>query len=308
MKKKLPLTKKLGLFLALAAGIGTTTYFVHAEKQSTKPAFHMLETKDLDDDEPLSSSCGGAERWAEKVFTDAVASHIDFAHPHNSSVTYLCSLPTITPTTYQARIEPNEDSVYTIICNITEFRPESDSDCHVVVTDGTNTMICEVPDVGCSSVSPSPKAKEFSICRAWIHKNLGYTINTSVSIAPVIITGVAYYDPPHGQSGAAPNNLELHGVISIGFYTPTGVTDIYANTGVNVYPNPSNGQFNVSLSNATGKPRIEVYNMLGQVVNQSMLNLDNTQVQMTGAPKGIYLYKILSEEGMPISSGKLIVE
>ncbi|HTB07055.1 MAG TPA: T9SS type A sorting domain-containing protein [Bacteroidia bacterium] len=308
MKKKLPLAKRLGLLVALMAGIGTATYYAHADKQDPKPAFHMLETKDLDDDEPLSASCGGAERWAEKVFTDAAASSIDFAHPHNSSVTHLVNLPTVTPTTYQARIQPQEDSVYTIICNITEFRPESDSDCHLVLTDGTNTMIGEVPDPGCSSVAVSPKVADFSTCRAWVHANLGYVINTSVSLPPVIITGVAYYDPPHGQSGAAPNNLELHGIISIGFYTATGVSDPYFATDVKVYPNPSNGLFNVSLTGVSDRTRIEVYNMFGQIVNQSTLEPTTTQINMTGAAKGIYLYKVITEEGQAINSGKLIIQ
>jgi type IX secretion system substrate protein len=308
MKKKLPLAKRLGLLVALMAGIGTATYYAHADKQDSKQAFHMLETDGEDDDEPLSSSCGGTERWDVKVFTDAAASGIDFAHPHNTSVTHLVNLPTVTPGSSQARITPQEDSVYTVICNITEFRPESDSDCHLVITDGTSTMIAEVPDPGCSTVSISPKASNFNTCRTWVHKNLGTVINTSVSLPPVIITGVAYYDPPHGQSGAAPNNLELHGVISIGFYVATGLSDPYFATDVKVFPNPSNGVFNVSMTGVSDRTRLEVYNMFGQIVNQSTLEQSNTQINMTGVAKGIYLYKVMTEEGQSIYSGKLIIQ
>src|SRR5947208_1737976 len=34
---------------------------------------------------------------------------------------------------------------------------------------------------------------------------------------PVEIIGVGYFDPPHGQVGRAPNNLEIHPILSITF-------------------------------------------------------------------------------------------
>jgi hypothetical protein len=33
----------------------------------------------------------------------------------------------------------------------------------------------------------------------------------------VTVRGIGYFDPPHGQAGAAPNGIELHPVVAISF-------------------------------------------------------------------------------------------
>lgn len=306
MKKlnKLSRIKKISLVLTLAIGITAFLSFTKFQQAHSKTNLEVMT--DGDDDEPLSSSCGGTERWSEKVFTDADAGSIDFAHPHISGITHIVGLPTVTPGSSQARILP-QDSVYTITCKITEFRPESDSDCHLVCTDGVNTMVCEVPDPGCSSVAASPKVADFITCRDWVHKNLGYVINTSVNIPTVVITGVSYYDPPHGQSGAAPNNMELHSVIDIHFQSVTGIPDLTPVTGVNVFPNPCNGAFNIALT-SQNKAQVLVYNMLGEEVYSGPLANGNNVINMTSSTKGVYLYKVISETGAFITSGKMMID
>ncbi len=297
--------KKIGLICSLAAGI--TVFLSFAQMQKAQSQSKLVVAEGTDDDEPLSSSCGGAERWSEKVFTDTGAVSIDFANPHSTSISYLIGLPTVTPSTYQNKIEPQEDSVYTVIVTIKEYRPESDSDMHLVITDATsNTMVAEIPDYGCSSVAVSPKAAEFAKCRDWAIANLGTVINTSVNIPKVVITGVSFYDPPHGQSGAAPNNMELHSVIDIHFYSAAGIDAVVDKNSANVFPNPSKGMFNVKIGIAKGK--LVVYNMLGQEVYNGELNSGNNQVNMLGQPSGMYLYKVLSEEDANVvSTGKMLI-
>ena len=34
---------------------------------------------------------------------------------------------------------------------------------------------------------------------------------------PVTVTGIAFFDPLHGQEGVAPNGIELHPVLMIDF-------------------------------------------------------------------------------------------
>jgi hypothetical protein len=306
MKKFTSLSKikKASALLLLVAGATVAVAITSLQSAHSQA---KLDVGDHDDDEPLSSSCGGTERWSEKVFTDADAGSIDFANPHQTGVTHLVGLPTVTPTSGNARIQPQEDSVYTVIVTIKEYRPESDSDCHLVITDGSsNTMVAEIPDPGCSSVAASSHKAAFILCREWAIKNLGTVINTSVNIPKVSITGVSFYDPPHGQSGASPNNMELHSVIDIHFYSPTGVDQIVDNYSASVFPNPSNGVFNVKLG--ANKGRLEVYNMLGQQVYTGELNNGNNTINMEGRSAGMYLYKVLSEEGGFISEGKMLIK
>ena len=78
---------------------------------------------------------------------------------------------------------------------------------------------------------------------------------------------------------------------------------------VKLFPNPSTGIFNFELHGVNTKAEIAVYNMLGEKV-YSKLTMDNSQltINLSEQPSGIYLYRIISESGIPIGQGKLIKE
>ena len=78
--------------------------------------------------------------------------------------------------------------------------------------------------------------------------------------------------------------------------------------GVNVFPNPSNGIFTVAKQNINGKVNMIVYNMLGEKIYENKLVQSNTQLNLSGQPAGVYLYRITSETGSYITSGKLVIE
>jgi hypothetical protein len=99
-----------------------------------------------------------------------------------------------------------------------------------------------------------------------------------------------------------------------------GVNELTTNSGeVRVYPNPSNGVFTVAIKNYELKITsvVEVYDMLGEKVLTASLNpseggTSNTVITLPfgegqgGA--GIYLYRVISETGQLIGTGKLIKE
>ncbi len=179
----------------------------------------------LDNDEDSMESgktvtCGGVERWAVKVFTDPLANTIDWT-PKTTSIAHLVAISTPTPNASMPRYQPVEDSTYVVSCIITIKKDEADSDFHIVLSDGVHTLVGEVPNPNCASVAASPKAAQFVAARNWVIQNIGYGNKNNVNLPPVTVTGVAFIDPPHGQTGAAPNNLELHSIIDIHF-TPVG--------------------------------------------------------------------------------------
>jgi hypothetical protein len=47
------------------------------------------------------------------------------------------------------RIAPTETTVYSIAATLTLYKHETDADYHVVLSDGTRTMIVESADLGC---------------------------------------------------------------------------------------------------------------------------------------------------------------
>ncbi|MBI2271952.1 MAG: T9SS type A sorting domain-containing protein [Bacteroidetes bacterium] len=89
----------------------------------------------------------------------------------------------------------------------------------------------------------------------------------------------------------------------------TGITTISGSSGFNIYPNPCNGQFNVSLGNNSPKSKFEVYNLLGEVVYGSQLNYFKNVINLDSQIKGIYFYRIIASEGAQIlSTGRIIVQ
>lgn len=62
----------------------------------------------------------------------------------------------------------------------------------------------------------------------------------------------------------------------------------------NVYPNPHNGTFNLSISVLSEKTRMEVYNSIGQLVFDQDITSNTTTINMNEMANGVYLIKIKS--------------
>jgi len=78
---------------------------------------------------------------------------------------------------------------------------------------------------------------------------------------------------------------------------------------INVYPNPSGGTFTFQTSVVRGQLSVEVYNVLGEkVYSQSTIDKAQWTVNLTSQPDGVYFYRIISNTGSLIQSGKLLIE
>src|SRR5260221_2717633 len=87
-------------------------------------------------------------------------------------------------------------------------------------------MIVEIPSPSCVGAS-SPFTQAIAKVRATFDGKLRATSSfQSVSI-PVKVTGVGFFDRIHGQTGVAPNGIELHPVLDLVF-NPTSTPN---NTG-----------------------------------------------------------------------------
>ena len=226
-----------------------------------------------DDEQERSPQCGGVERWSIKVFTDNLANTIDYT-PKPTSIAYLVAKPRPFISDYYTlpRYQPIEDSTYSVTCNITIKKTESDNDYHLVLSDGVHTMIGEIPDPACSAASTSPKVAQFTSARAWVDANIASGNVYNVNLPLVVVTGVAFLDTAHGQTGAAPNQLELHSILDIHFVTATGIPTLDAQLlSVNIFPNPSKENFKISVSSKTAdlnKCSLRLYDINGRQVSE----------------------------------------
>lgn len=93
-----------------------------------------------------------------------------------------------------------------------------------------------------------------------------------------------------------------------GFYllsSVTGVTEPILNSEITVYPNPSNGIFQIkSISSQINI--IEITNVLGEKIYSAYINCDKAEIDLSNQTKGVYFYKIKNEKET-IETGKLII-
>jgi hypothetical protein len=152
----------------------------------------------------------GIERWPVKTLSDPDARHVDFA-VRPATVRYLGSLRA-NPGGQDSR-GPLESRVFGVQARLVGVKRESDSDYHLILSEGGVTMIAEMPLTACTSGAQHRYA--MSTARAELERVVGGPVGESW-IHPglrVHVAGVLFFDFPHGQSGHARNYVELHPVI-----------------------------------------------------------------------------------------------
>ena len=170
------------------------------------------------DQEALNGSCG-VERWSVKTGTDADAGLINLQSMTQTTIASLISLPAPTTLPANNRIQPTETTVFQVQATLTEYKLESDSDYHLILSDGSgDTMITEIPSPACVG---SSSVLMPGIQNARSEFDAHYTATSSFQTAnvPVIVTGVGFFDFFHDQTGVAPNGIELHAVLDVQFGT-----------------------------------------------------------------------------------------
>lgn len=170
----------------------------------------------------LAQRCG-KERWAVKTGTDAGAAQVGLANPRAASISELIVLPAPSPLPTDTRFAPTENTVFVVNATLTDYKLESDSDDHLVISDDQgNTMIAEIPSPSCVD-SSSPFAAQIKEARSQFEAKYHATSFFQTANVPVQVTGVGFFDFFHNQHGAAPNVFEIHPVLKIQF-NPTADT------------------------------------------------------------------------------------
>jgi hypothetical protein len=208
--KKWILRAFLLLFFLTFIGVGSTSaaIILHQKPQSQSDG----------EQEPLNGSCG-VERWSVKTGTDADVGLINLQSTTQTTLASLTSLPAPTTLPSNNRIQPTETTIFQVHATLTEYKLESDSDYHLLLSDGSgNNMITEIPSPACVD-SSSVLLPRIQNARSEFDANYTATTNFQTANVPVIVTGVGFFDFFHSQTGVAPNSIELHPVLDIQFGT-----------------------------------------------------------------------------------------
>jgi hypothetical protein len=185
-----------------------------------------------------SPTCG-VERWSVKVGTDPDAGLVNLGSPVRSTIAALRGIPAPASPPLNARVAPTETTVYLVNGIINVYKLEDDVDYHIVFQDPIgNTMVTEIPSPACDG-STSPFDAAVAAVRAKFDAHFSATSNFQTANLPVQMKGVGFFDFIHGQTGVAPNGIELHPILDFTFTTASTVT-VSASANPSVYGQPVN--------------------------------------------------------------------
>lgn len=170
---------------------------------------------------PHGTTCGtscGVQRWHIKTLDDGDEHLINWT-PQSASVSQLAAIPV--PAGYDqyndtTRYAPTETQAYTVRAVLVGWKSETDHDFHIVIADPNNpnsTMIVEPPDSACSAACDSGFGSTFDAVRTKLTNCFGPVPSSFTNFPSGIVvdlTGVPLFDALHGQTGVAPNGIELH--------------------------------------------------------------------------------------------------
>ena len=121
--------------------------------------------------------------------------------------------------------------------------------------------------------------------------NLGQWRHESIDITSYIGQSTALFE--FAAVSGYGNDLYLD---DINIYDANAIPDVSAESGINVYPNPSSGNFTIQISEKDlNSIVISVYNSIGEKIKEISSKGNNTsqfEINMDGQSDGIYLLKI----------------
>jgi hypothetical protein len=140
-------------------------------------------------------SCG-VERWSIKTLKDRPR----LLPARAATVAKLTRVRT-PPVLPAKRRLASERRIYSVVASVT-LKPEADLDYHLVLRTDGRTMIAEAPLGRCISGATAARRKQMLAARKAVRE-----------CATARVVGVGFFDYRHGQTGVAPNGIELHPVL-----------------------------------------------------------------------------------------------
>jgi hypothetical protein len=159
----------------------------------------------------------GTERWSVKTLADPAGRRLALS-PKAATVRSLRrkSVPGYLGLRRHLGVER---TTFRVHARLVEMKLEADSDIHLVIADPTRTgatMIAELPSASCTAgATPTARLKMGNARKAFI-ASCGAPTGSFLRLSgTATITGVGFFDQIHGQTGVAPNGIELHPVVGI---------------------------------------------------------------------------------------------
>lgn len=192
-------------------------------------------------------------------------------------------------------VTPSALSVYTVTgetsgCSSTATVSVDVTPNPTVTATASQTLLCDDGSTGSSILTASSNASSY------LWSDGAMTMTTSVT--PTTTTVYTVTVTEMGCSAEA--------VVTVNVSNCTGVKEASMGNGISLYPNPTNGILNISISSElSGTTLVEVYDAIGKLVISEKLNKDVTTINTTKLEDGMYMFKIINNN-KAIKTGRLI--
>jgi hypothetical protein len=165
----------------------------------------------------------GLARWPVKTGQDEDVARVS-ATPVVTTVEDLGKLArpmdpfAVVPELQSHRAPPAELTIYTVEGTIVSGILEVDGDFELTLQGKTGaTMRVEAPNPAPQFIGNSSWAKEIATVRKQLDEKLKPERRLTRTSVRARITGVGFFDQMHGQTGLAPNGIELHPILRVEF-------------------------------------------------------------------------------------------
>jgi hypothetical protein len=156
---------------------------------------------------PARAACG-LELWSLKTLSDPQRRLVNL-HPRNTTVAAINALPMPHPTP-RTRNTVYERRAWRVKAQIVSFKLEDDSDIHLILYWAGRYMIAELPSAACLPRTTRDR-RAIVAARATFVRRCGFPTSDRQPLGAVAyVSGVGFWDVPHGQTAAARNYAELH--------------------------------------------------------------------------------------------------
>jgi hypothetical protein len=166
---------------------------------------------------PRSQQVGcGVERWAVKTLADPAARRVSLS-PRPTTIRALRKKQ-VPGYVGLRRLRGVERTTFRVRASLVEMKLEDDSDIHLVIADPSNSrtmMIAEFPAASCTAGASRTARTKMRRARNALVAACGSPSTSFRRLkGTATISGVGFFDQIHGQTGVAPNGIELHPVVS----------------------------------------------------------------------------------------------
>lgn len=225
-----PMRLRTWLLVLLLTALGVASSAATSPAVSTQPprgatsaiAAHPAasELGEDGDTAPLFSlaalSCP-SERGPVKEGSDADRYRVSTSVSY-TTVYYLRTRPKPSTYPYNNRVTATEFHTWQVTAYLTQYKLETDGDIHMVLKDSAGrSMISEIPYSSCVPTTSRWKSAIAS-ARSAFAAHYAPTATWHYVHRLVDVRGLGFMDVLHGQTGVAPNGVELHPVIYMHFH------------------------------------------------------------------------------------------